>query len=323
MRSFALLYLAVTASIALAIPAPFPQDMEDIVGSLPEDSATELGPGPGPAAAAAPAPAEGEIIADVVEQITDTSAAKRDLEKRYTTLSLPSGWFFAYQNLNAATEHSSYKTYKSLPADTPDVAQACTDFCDSKTGCTFCNVYTEKFGPNPEDEVIKCSLYSLTSGPDQATNDGQWRNGYRVTISKSWAFSKTFTPAVVGWTPEPLDGAINGKRANPTDPDPYMGFASIEASDPSLCAAACDEKTAYNSRHPSGGIYRACNFFNFYTLVKNGVAFKTICSFYLIPFDNSFANNHGYTSGADVYTIQNSWGYAKNVLVGTNGIVTV
>lgn len=92
---------------------------------------------------------------------------------------------------------------------------------------TFANLYTEKFGPNPEDELIKCSIYSLPSGPAQATNTGQYRNNYHVTIRESYGFSKELTPVLPGWTEEKLDGAINGKRADPSDPDPYMGFATI------------------------------------------------------------------------------------------------
>ena len=54
------------------------------------------------------------------------------------------------------------------------------------------------------------------------------RDGYAVTISGSWGYSKRLNPSVPGYNAEPLDGAINGKRVNPTDPDPYMGYASIE-----------------------------------------------------------------------------------------------
>lgn len=324
MRNFAILYLAVSACVALAIPAPLPvpQDFEEIINAVSNTDSGPLGPAPGDSPPEIE-PTTSELVAATVEQIEDTpSTTKRDLQKRFTPLGLPSGWFYVYKDLNAATEHSSYKTYKSLPASTPDYAQACADFCDSKIGCTFFNVYTEKFGPNPEDEKVKCSLYALPSGPEQATNDGQWRDGYRVTISHSYAYSKVLNPALVGWMMQPLNGAIIGKRANPTDPDPYMGFASIEATDPFLCVAACDEKTAYNSRHPTGGTFRACNFVNFYILIKNGVPFRTVCSFYIIPFDSSFATNHGYTSGSDVYTIGSSWGITKGVLQGVAGIVT-
>jgi len=75
------------------------------------------------------------MISDAVDQI-EAAKRKRDLEleKRYTLLNLPAGWFYAYKNLNAATEHSSYKTYKSLDPSTPDLAQACANFCDSKVG---------------------------------------------------------------------------------------------------------------------------------------------------------------------------------------------
>ncbi|KAF8421836.1 hypothetical protein EV426DRAFT_671816 [Tirmania nivea] len=327
MRTFALLYLAIATSVALAFPAPAPlpadHNLGEVVNSLPKDSNAQLGPGPGTSTPYAE-PSKDEIISNAVEQI-DATKRKRDLEleKRYTTLSLPSGWFYVFKNLNGATEHSSYKTYTALPENTPDLAKACADFCESKVGCTFFNVFTEKFGPNPEDQVIKCSIYALPSTAAQATNVGQWRDGYHVTISGSWGYSKDLNPTVSGYTSEPLDGAINGKPVNPTDPDPYMGYAAIEATDPDLCAAACEEKTTFNSQHPSDGSYKACNFFNFYILIKNDVPFKTICSFYIIPFDNSFAVNYGYSSGAETYTIGDSWGFTRDTQQGTGGIVTV
>lgn len=50
MRISALLYLAIAASVALAVPAPLPvpQDLGDIVDSLPQDDPNaQLGPDPG------------------------------------------------------------------------------------------------------------------------------------------------------------------------------------------------------------------------------------------------------------------------------------
>lgn len=316
MRNFALLYLAVSACVALAIPAPLPVPQDDLTDLQDAASVPDVGP-VGSAVGDYPpekVPSNDEVIAEAVKE----SQVKRDLQKRALA-----GWQLIYADLNAATEHSSYKTYKTLPATTPDFAQACANFCDSLTGCSFFNYYKETFGPGPDDSKVKCATFSLPSGPAQATNDGQWRNGFRVTISHSYAYSKIVTPSVVGWTVEPLEGAIIGKRANPTDPDPYMGLATIEAADPSLCVAVCEEKTAYNSRHPSSnGSYRSCNFFNYYYLKKNGVAYKTVCSFYLISFGPEFATNHGYTSAGDVFTIDNSYGFTRNALQGVGGIVT-
>lgn len=88
----------------------------------------------------------------------------------------------------------------------------------------------------------------------------------------------------------------------------------MQQTDPELCAIECEEKTAYNSRHPSqDGKYTTCNFFNYYVLIKNDVPYKTICSFYIMQFNNSFATNHGYWSGDDAYTVWNSWGFTKHV----------
>ena len=82
-------------------------------------------------------PTEAELVDDASKQISVPPAKLKrglELEKRYTTLSLPTGWLYAFQNLNGATEHSSYITYKSLPETTPDFAQAGADFCNSVAG---------------------------------------------------------------------------------------------------------------------------------------------------------------------------------------------
>ena len=81
--------------------------------------------------------------------------------------------------------------------------------------------------------------------------------------------------------------------------------------------------TAYNSRHPTNNQYRACNFFNFYSIYKNGEGYQTVCSFYLIPFGEADAGNKGYSTGGSRMTIQGSLGYTRVDLIGVRGIVTI
>ncbi|EPS43848.1 hypothetical protein H072_2108 [Dactylellina haptotyla CBS 200.50] len=231
----------------------------------------------------------------------------------------PGGYFLVFSGLSGATQASSYLTFHSIPAYNPDL---CATRCDSIVGCRFFNLYIER---NASGEVIKCSFYSLKSTTSAATNVGQFRNGFHVTINNSNGYAKYQAfPAVEGFAMERLRGSTNGKRLNLGDPDPYMGYTSIQTSDPSICAIACEQKTAYNSRHLSpSNTYRACNFFNFYSLNKNGEGYMTICSFYLIPFNSSYATNHGYSSGGNIYTIAESYGYTRNLQQGDGGIVTV
>lgn len=322
MRTFTLLYLAISASMVLAAPRPVPvaEDSEIIrivenESSEPE-SPRELGPDAG-TPTPPKEPSTSEQVSQALNELNQNyTPTKRGLEKR--VIVVPPGYYCKFAGLNGATEHPSYRTYKTLPSED---AQACTSFCDSKPGCLFANMYQEH---TDTGILYKCSLYNQQSGLESATNIGQWRNNFHVTISDSYGFAKGVNPEVPGFIYQKVGGAINGKKANPTDADPYMGYSSIETSDPVLCAAICEQKTAYNSRHiDSTGTYRACGFYNFYILVKNNVDFKTICSFYIIPFDDSFAVNHGYSSNGDVYTIRESITYTRITQQGSGGIVTV
>ncbi|KAK6503551.1 hypothetical protein TWF481_008565 [Arthrobotrys musiformis] len=317
----------------LGIPAALPQDLTgDFFDGLPEPQPTGAPLGTetnGPPvdisaiidaavaqATAVDAPGADPALTDNSEPTEPEKMRKRSPSSDAIT---PSGYYLVFSGLNGATQAPSYLTFKSIPVYDPNL---CAAKCNSISGCRFFNLYIEI---NVHGQIIKCSFYSIRSTASSATNVGQWRDSFRVTIKNSNGYAKYQPyPPVDGFTVETLGGAINGKRLAPGDPDPYMGYTSIEASDPSTCAIACEQKTAYNSRHPSiQGTYRACNFFNFYHLYKNGEGYRTICSFYLIQFNSSYATNHGYSSNGDTYTIAESYGYTRVVQQGDGGIVAV
>ncbi|KAK6537012.1 hypothetical protein TWF281_001216 [Arthrobotrys megalospora] len=313
------------------MPAARPQDLTgDFFDGLPELQPTGA---PFGSETTGPPVDRSTIVEAVVAQATATDAPGADpaltstpestdsvgLRERSPSseATTPSGYYLVFSGLSGATQAPSYLTFRSIPVYDPNL---CAAKCNSINGCRFFNLYIEI---NANGQIIKCSFYSIKNTASSATNVGQWRNGFHVTINNSNGYAKYQPyPPVDGFTAEVLSGAINGKRLSPGDPDPYMGYTSIEASDPSICAIACEKKTAYNSRHPTSlGTYRACNFFNFYHLYKNGEGYRTICSFYLIPFDSSYATNHGSSSHGDTYTIAESYGYTRIAQQGDGGIV--
>ncbi|KAF3941670.1 hypothetical protein ABW19_dt0207082 [Dactylella cylindrospora] len=335
--------LLLHCSQVLSAPAPVgnPQEFtEDFFQELPEAEATGAPYGTAPSG---PPVDLSTIIENAVAQATATDAPGADpaitstpeptestperLKKRSPSSEAitPSGYYLVFSGLNGATQASSYLTYKTIPQYDPSLCAAkCNtiSYFGGYINSRFFNLYIEH---DPTGTVFKCSFYSLKTTASSATNVGQWRGSFRITIDNSNGYAKYQSyPPVSGFTVETLGGAINGKRLNPGDPDPYMGYTSIQTSDPSICAIACEEKTGYNSRHPSSsGTYRACNFFNFYSLNRNGEGYQIVCSFYLIPFNSSYATNHGYSSSGYTYTIAESYGYTRNVQQGNGGIVTV
>jgi hypothetical protein len=87
-------------------------------------------------------------------------------------------------------------------------------------------------------------------------------------------------------------------------------FPGTQPFDPSVCAAGCDAKTAYNSRHPaSDGTYRKCVFFDAYMMYKDGAGGQFTCTYYTDAWDASWATNGGQTRGGSVYAPGSSYTY--------------
>jgi hypothetical protein len=89
-------------------------------------------------------------------------------------------------------------------------------------------------------------------------------------------------------------------------------FPSTQPYDPSVCAAACIAKSAYNLRHTANtSAARLCVFFDAYIMYKNGDNGIFTCTYYTQPYDPSYATNHGqYDGEGNHYTIGHSFTYS-------------
>lgn len=124
----------------------------------------------------------------------------------------------------------------------------------------------------------------------------------------------------VAIAPSPVSG-FNGPftYGNRTIQAPlgYMGvqtFSQSQPYDPSVCAAACDQKSAFDVAHglPSAANPDICNFFVAYVLYKNGINGVFTCTYYTYAWSPSYATNNGqYDAQGNHYTIGYSNGYAK------------
>lgn len=234
----------------------------------------------------------------------------------------PPGYFLAngYQNLKASASNPSYQTYISSPLTSYNPAQ-CAAKCNSIVGCVSFNIYFERDPAIYVDSTncptassltrIKCSFFGAPITTADATNVGQYTGQFHVVI----AGSNTYTTA-----PQPQPGYTgpvsigNASIISPTSANTYMGvqsFPMTQPFDPSVCAAACTEKSAYNTRHAAAGTApRICNFFDAYILYKNGQNGVFTCTYYTQAYGASYATNFGqYNSAGDHFTIGHSYTY--------------
>jgi hypothetical protein len=89
-------------------------------------------------------------------------------------------------------------------------------------------------------------------------------------------------------------------------------FPSTQPYDPSVCAAACQQKSAYNLRHtvPQSAA-RICVFFDAYILYENGVNGVFTCTYYTASYGPAYATNGGqYDGHGNHFTIGHSYTYS-------------
>lgn len=104
----------------------------------------------------------------------------------------PTGWSLAYQNLRAASTTGGYLGVEELTSyNTSYCASQC---CGFWPGCTSFNIYYERNptvdpGDNCTDPSsttrIKCSFWSQSLSPSDATNNGQYCANFHVVIAGS------------------------------------------------------------------------------------------------------------------------------------------
>ena len=227
-----------------------------------------------------------------------------------------------WRALKASASASNYKGFtSSMTSYDPNM---CADRCNRINGCSSFVIYFERNPTNKVDydqcqtsnaqTLIKCAFYGIPLQSSQAKNFGQDASpGFYTSIAGSNAY--TIVP------PNPPDffppvnfnaGTINA----PPNSNTYMGvqtFPGVGYS-PQICAAACEDKSAYNQHQASKtsypGTYRKCRFFNAFVQYKNDVDPLFSCTYYTASYGAELATNLGHTSPAgDVYTHGSSYGY--------------
>jgi len=191
---------------------------------------------------------------------------------------------------DGSVEGTAYLTYTVLPNSTYDIND-CLAFCDSVTQCVFANLYYEfnndLVDSNNNPSNLKCALYGDTHTAAEKTNLGGQQllpppaGLTYITNSTGWASNRLVEPAVplgYKYVFGPVDGANNAPG--------YMGFAFLDQYDVSACAVLCNTRGA----DPMGG---ACQFFNIWRALVNGIPTTYTCSMYYVPADQSTATNYG------------------------------
>ncbi|KAF7760329.1 hypothetical protein Agabi119p4_11005 [Agaricus bisporus var. burnettii] len=210
---------------------------------------------------------------------------------------------------DASIEGTAYLTYTVVPNNTYSVDD-CLRFCDRVTGCVFANLYYEYNNELldwvfHEKSNLKCALYADIHTAEEKTNFGGQQlkppPEPLVYIQNSSGYSsKSLADPAVPEGYELVFGPVNGANNAPG----YMGFAFIDRYDVSACAQLC------NTRGPDG-MGGACQYFNIWRALVDGIPTTYSCSFYYLVADESTANNFGQGNLKVTY----SRGYKRKSLV--------
>ena len=120
---------------------------------------------------------------------------------------------------------------------------------------------------SPSVTLIKCVFYSVPLYSGNATNVGQYQDGFHVVIAGSTAFNLE-APAVSGYAgPVPLHNA-SLDIPPPVGENGYIRVQTFPdtAYDPGTCADNCDDISAYNLEQGSSEL---CTSFNSYIMYEN------------------------------------------------------
>ncbi|KAF9459605.1 hypothetical protein BDZ94DRAFT_1267884 [Collybia nuda] len=192
---------------------------------------------------------------------------------------------------DGSIEGTAYLTYTVVSNSTYNI-DACLDFCSRVDGCVFANLFYE-FNNELLDFVfseksnLKCALYGDIHTATEKTNRGGQQSiappaGLTyIQESSGWAAKTLADPA----TPDGYE-LVFGPTGGANNAPGYMGFAFIDKYDVNACAALCNTRGA----DPNGG---ACQYFNIWRALVNGVPTTYTCSMYYLVADESTAVNFG------------------------------
>ena len=109
-----------------------------------------------------------------------------------TNAPTPDGYQVAFTNKQASLSASNYMGLNTLQSyDT----LGCASLCDQAAGCQAFNMYIERDPsldanaadcPDPASTTnYKCTLWGAPVSPEEATNNGQYRDSFHVVITGS------------------------------------------------------------------------------------------------------------------------------------------
>jgi hypothetical protein len=233
------------------------------------------------------------VDGQLTNETISTNATRRSLNRR-----LLDGYDVVFEGTgtgpsdrDASIQGTAYLTYTLVPNNTYNVDD-CLRFCDSVTGCVFANLYYEFNNPgldwvSGQGSNLKCAVYGDVHTAVEKTNFGNQQlepaPAPLVYIQQSSGYSSK--SLVDPPTPEGYDlvfGPVDGANNAPG----YMGFAFIDKYDVEACAQLCNTR----GPDPMGG---ACQYFNIWRALVDGVPTTYTCSFYYLVADQSTANNFG------------------------------
>ncbi|MCJ1229605.1 hypothetical protein MMC12_006274 [Toensbergia leucococca] len=246
------------------------------------------------------------------------------LQAMSTNALTPYGYAQVFVNLQDSLSASNYMGLYTL--NMYDTSQ-CQSLCDQASSCQAFNIYIERDPsldpnaencPNPPSTInYKCTLWGAPVSSQEATNAGQYHDGFDVLITGSNAYNKNSPPpGISGFNgPVELGGAINAplytNGYNTFIGYQYFPFSQTQGFTPQTCADACTTQTQYNSQTPAADCsYEPCVFFNAYVLSDNGVPQGLYCTLYNETWGPSYATNYGQTRGSDEYAVSDSYSYS-------------
>lgn len=174
-------------------------------------------------------------------------------------------------------DNTGYLTYVQSQLSSYDAGQ-CATICDEMTDCVSFVIYFERdpelVWPTthaPKDPecpasadsssvtLTKCAFYSVPLYSSNATNTGQYQDGFHLVVAGSTAFNME-APAVSGWT-GPV--ALHDAAIDIPPPVGEHGYIRVQTFpndkfDPNTCAASC-------------AAIEQCTMFDAYVLYENGI----------------------------------------------------
>lgn len=239
----------------------------------------------------------------------------------------PKGFTQSFKNLNGSVSAAHYLgllTYKTY-----DV-QSCANACSCTEGCSAFNFFIERdpsqnptnndnnaptvWGtncPNPASMTsFKCTLWGGPITAADATNYGQYREQFDVLIAGSNGYDAT--PDNGDCTPKPQPGWGGGHHCGGGGIDGGKhhcgGHFFPGPFDVRICASFAVAQTQKNKDAcAQGGSYDAVNFWNAYSLKKNGHFYGMYCALFTDKPDNADGSYIGGFSAGANWTVDWSW----------------